>query len=415
MNSNFPTKDYRNNSILKVSNNPNMSLMPSKFQSADNNSSFSNGRNLFFRTYGKNTINNNVDLTNFLNETGKYECQTNCNHFSCKSNTISSNTGKYIKTQSSDQHIQKLKNQAIGKGTMAKKEHNNYINSFSTSNNTNNNTVKQALQRNRNKGYVVPPKVTSKISCKVPNIQPEPEQTYNVIYTLVSGDSYSFYLENNIITKNDFLYNLKNDISTNDIFSIELLGHITTIGEDTFRCDYNESIYSDRNIVYEGTNPWKFLSKITSSSVTNIQEYAFSCFTIKHIEIPFVIDISNNAFQGCLSLETIDIPNLTIIQSQVFWDCFNLSSIDLSSIKIIGYNVFQSTKLQTINISSIEKIGENAFKSSLLSEVIWNGFRYFKASDFINDSSNAIIDISDNAFDYTPFGNNNDSREKEPL
>ena len=165
MNSNFPTKDYRNNSILKVSNNPNMSLMPSKFQSADDNSSFSNGRNLFFRTYGKNTINNNVDLTNFLNKTGKYKCEINCNHFSCKSNTISSNSGKYIKTQSSDQHIQKLKNQAIGKGTMAKKEDNNYINSFSTSNNTNNNTVKQALQRNRNKGYVVPPKVTSKISC----------------------------------------------------------------------------------------------------------------------------------------------------------------------------------------------------------------------------------------------------------
>ena len=138
--------------------------------------------------------------------------------------------------------------------------------------------------------------------------------------------------------------------------------------------------------------------------------YYFHSFPLRK-----VIDISNNAFQGCLSLETIDIPNLTIIQNQVFWDCFNLSSIDLSSIKIIGYNVFQSTKLQTINISSIEKIGENAFKSSLLSEVIWNGFRYFKASDFINDSSNAIIDISDNAFDDTPFGNNNDSREKEPL
>lgn len=170
----IPTQQSNNNSIITVNYSPsrNMTLMPSKFQSSDGGSSFSQGRNIFLNTENNNIPTNNFELKQaFLNNSNN-NCnyQTNCQNtvFQCsagcnirnKNNTC--NVGKYLAVQSSDQHIQRIKNRAIGRGTQAKQEGNTLVASFTGKNDRNSinyQNTQQALRRIRNRGYVVPPKV----------------------------------------------------------------------------------------------------------------------------------------------------------------------------------------------------------------------------------------------------------------
>ena len=126
--------------------------MPSKFQNSDNTSSFSRGRNIFLNTETNKIPTNNFSLKKEYEET-------------------KSITNKFIPIQSSDQHIQNIKNRAIGRGTLAKKEGNNHVASFSGNNNTksvNYQNTQQALRRLRNRGYVVPPKVIANKNRNIP-------------------------------------------------------------------------------------------------------------------------------------------------------------------------------------------------------------------------------------------------------
>ena len=151
----IPSEQSDNNSILTVKyqpNKPNMTLMPSKFQSSDGAASFSQGRNIFLNIENTNIPTNNFALKQaFLKD---------------KNNTV----GKFLPVQSGDQHIQRLKNRAIGRGTLAKKQGDNQVASFTGSNdkksinyqnNINYQNTQQALRRLRNRGYVVPPKVVA--------------------------------------------------------------------------------------------------------------------------------------------------------------------------------------------------------------------------------------------------------------
>ena len=166
-----PTKQVNNNSILYINNNTNkniMSLMPSKFKNSDDSSTFSNGRKIYLNI-GKNNENiptNNYNLKKAFNNKNNCTCNTNCksNKCECKNECIISkknncNVGKYLQVQSSGQRIERLKNNAIGKGNLAKQLDNKYISSFSANDSINYQNTKQALRRIRNRGYVVPPKV----------------------------------------------------------------------------------------------------------------------------------------------------------------------------------------------------------------------------------------------------------------
>jgi len=68
----IPREQSDNNSILTVKynpNKPNMTLMPSKFQSSDGAASFSQGRNIFLNIENTNIPTNNFALKQaFLND-----------------------------------------------------------------------------------------------------------------------------------------------------------------------------------------------------------------------------------------------------------------------------------------------------------------------------------------------------------
>ena len=89
-------------------------------------------------------------------------CQ--CSECNIRNKKYSCSVGKFLPVQSGDQHIQRLKNRAIGRGTLAKQYGDNHVASFSGSNDKksiNYQNTQQALRRLRNRGYVVPPKVVA--------------------------------------------------------------------------------------------------------------------------------------------------------------------------------------------------------------------------------------------------------------
>ena len=174
----IPREQSDNNSIITVNYNPNkqnITLMPSKFQSSDGGASFSQGRNIFLNTENSNIPTNNFALKQaFLNNdncTLAPNCQytiTNCNNCNIRNKNNSCSVGKYLPVQSGDQHIQRLKNRAIGRGTLAKQQGDNHVASFSAKKSVNYQNTQQALRRIRNRGYVVPPKVIANSNPNVP-------------------------------------------------------------------------------------------------------------------------------------------------------------------------------------------------------------------------------------------------------
>ena len=161
------------NSQLSTKNKSKLTLMPSKFQSSDGSNTFSTGRRVFLQTSSTTIPTSNTQLIEMYKTAKLYNIEANCGHLksqpiqseNCTKNCKYVAPSKFIKTQSSDQYIQRRKNLAIGKGTQAHEQTTHYkktpeyYSSFATSYDSNMNTVRQALRRNRNSGYVVPPKV----------------------------------------------------------------------------------------------------------------------------------------------------------------------------------------------------------------------------------------------------------------
>ena len=168
----IPREQSNNNSIISVKYNPNrqnMTLMPSKFQSSDGTASFSQGRNIFLNIENTLIPTNNFTLKQaFLNDKNKNcKCENSvcqCSGCNIRNKNNSCSVGKFLPVQSGDQHIQRLKNRAIGRGTLAKQQDDNYVASFTGLNDKksiNYQNTQQALRRLRNRGYVVPPKVVT--------------------------------------------------------------------------------------------------------------------------------------------------------------------------------------------------------------------------------------------------------------
>ena len=135
-NDDFPQKQAINNGITYGS-----SSMPKKFRSEDGGTSFSLGRNIYNRA-----IHIEKTLPLLKEEYDKIPI-----------NSIK--TAKGINYQSADQHIQRLKNIAIGKGSTTTNE--KLERSFKSQNNANRNTLNTALRKARNSGYIVPKKKTA--------------------------------------------------------------------------------------------------------------------------------------------------------------------------------------------------------------------------------------------------------------
>jgi len=151
----FPLKQNINNGITHGKNG-----MPSKFASADGGSSFAIGRTHYVNT--KNTTNQTLEK---LYTEQKPHCSYTTGR---RINRQCVRGGKPFNIESADQHIQKLKNLAIGKGSMpgqntASESHEL---SFKSSTSSNLNTVRSAVRRCRNSGAVAPAKKNHYPGCK---------------------------------------------------------------------------------------------------------------------------------------------------------------------------------------------------------------------------------------------------------
>jgi len=107
-------------------------------------------------------------------------------------------------------------------------------------------------------------------------------------------------------------------------------------------------------------------SVVIPSSVTTINDLAFSGSGLKSIQIPnSVIEIKQRAFEGCTNLSSIILPeNITEIAYELFYACSSLESIVIpDGVTSIGVKAFNGCKkLQSVNLpESLTYIGDYAF------------------------------------------------------
>ena len=143
----FPLKQNINNGITRGKNG-----MPSKFASSDGGSSFAIGRSQYVNT---------TNTTNQTLEKLYTEEQPHCSYTTGRRiNRQCVRGGKPFNIESADQHIQKLKNLAIGKGSMPDEDTGSVSRelSFKSSTASNFNTVRSAVRRCRSSGAVAPAK-----------------------------------------------------------------------------------------------------------------------------------------------------------------------------------------------------------------------------------------------------------------
>ena len=130
--------------------------MPQKFNGADGGAAFSMGRNIYVNAI-KTPKNCNSPLKNIKIELEEEYAKKKP---SCNNKKHSCNIGKSIPVQSSDQYIQRRKNQAIGSGTI--RECGNKQLAFKTTKTTQQQHQQiSAVRRCRSSGSVVPKSVTS--------------------------------------------------------------------------------------------------------------------------------------------------------------------------------------------------------------------------------------------------------------
>ncbi len=130
---------------------------------------------------------------------------------------------------------------------------------------------------------------------------------------------------------------------------------VTSIGDDAFY-DCNSLTYNTYdNGMYLGnaTNPYVYLAKATSSSITSINIHPNTKF------------IGDDAFYGCTGLTSVTIGSgVTSIGDDAFYNCTGLTEITIpDSVTSIGsYAFYRCTGLTEITIpDSVTSIGGSAF------------------------------------------------------
>lgn len=178
-----------------------------------------------------------------------------------------------------------------------------------------------------------------------------------------------------------------------ELESITLPKNLKSIGTSAFECCFQlNNISLPESLETINNNAFKFCDKVSEinfpKSLKTIGSYAFSCTSIKNIDIPNTIEnFGSFIFDGCTQLETISLPdNLTKLPAGLVQKCENLKEITIpesvtaienyalsktglakidipKNVRIIGYGALSSNKnLTEINIpEGVESIYPDAF------------------------------------------------------
>lgn len=164
-----------------------------------------------------------------------------------------------------------------------------------------------------------------------------------------------------------------------NLSKITIPNSVTDISASAFyQCpNLGYNIYGNAKYLGNDSQPYLFLSKATSTSITSCQihettkaifGYAFSgCNNLSTITIPDnVYHIGNDAFENCVQLKSVSLSkNLKEVSSNLFENCSNLTSVSIpASVTEIGSNAFLNcSSLSSMIIpENIIAVGNDTFK-----------------------------------------------------
>ena len=216
--------------------------------------------------------------------------------------------------------------------------------------------------------------------------------------------------------------NLKNCIVEENVFSgCSSLSYVDlsdtkTIGKGAFKdCSSLVSVgdLTKHTIIADNTFAnCKSLESVNLSNCRTIGDGAFGdCEKLKRVDLHNIKTIGSGAFSGCKSLEevgdissfttipawlfnnctklkNVNIPNVTIVNDRAFNGCESITTVDIPKVTVIGTFAFEGCKaITSLNLPKVKSIEAYAFSGckNLNNPII---------------SSNDLISIGDNAFDF---------------
>lgn len=102
-----------------------------------------------------------------------------------------------------------------------------------------------------------------------------------------------------------------------------------------------------------------------SSNVTKLRYYSMAkSENLLTVNLPNVLDIYSNAFDGCSNLRNVNIPNATIIRQNAFSGCIKLTQVKFPLVESVGYYSFGSCRvLEKVDLPSVTGITDSAFSN----------------------------------------------------
>lgn len=125
------------------------------------------------------------------------------------------------------------------------------------------------------------------------------------------------------------------------------------------------------------------LDSIYFPAVTKIRATFQECENLRHVELPELKTINENAFYNCKSLEEINFPNANI----------NVTNAEINMVANCVFNDCQS--LRKVYMPSCDQIGQDMFKNcESLSDLVLGNVSYVRARAFMNCRSLKEFDFS---------------------
>lgn len=135
---------------------------------------------------------------------------------------------------------------------------------------------------------------------------------------------------------------------------------------------------------FQGYFNQKSIATLNIAGLKHVGSLVFSDTKENLVEVnmPDLVTVGGDAFQGCEKLVKLNIPNVETIEKRGFSNTFSLSSVSLPKVKRIGSDAFNSAQIGAVGQSTrygvlkevemplVEELGESAFNSCKLIETL---------------------------------------------